>query len=109
MVRGLLAAFGAVTLLSAGAVVNAHADEAVILVCRILMPPPGPQPLPPAQLEVAGCQASPGAGVTCPAEGTSCAEALSALLTPPAFQLQGQASTGFDGMLYTVVRPGGTP
>ncbi|MGH7302920.1 MAG: hypothetical protein ACRELZ_06490 [Candidatus Rokuibacteriota bacterium] len=96
MFRGTLAATALVLTATA---IAAHADEAALLLCRIRVPPFT------VQMEVLACQASAGANLVCPTEGTPCADALAAVLSQPGFKLKEQVSIGSENTLYTIVNP----
>ena len=101
MVRMLRGTLAAMTLVLTATTIDAHADETTLLLCRIRVPPIAQPP----QIEVSACQTSAGANLVCPTEGTSCAEALAAVLSQPGFKLKEQVSAGFEHTLYTIVNP----
>jgi len=106
MVRALALALACVAMMlgSAGAVLDAHAEEVALLVCELHTPPAGSPPGTPAQFHVAGCEASLNAGVICPAQGTSCAEGLRTLLTTPGFTFKAQTPGFAENTVYTVIK-----
>ena len=91
-------------LVSTALVATARADEAIVLLCEVLLPPTPDMPI---EMRIGKCQASAGAEGMCPPERTSCAEGLAAILSRPGFKLKGQSSSGnfFGATLYTIVNP----
>ena len=94
--------------LSAG-VVTVHADETVVLACRVnafAFPSP-------VLIDVLACDKSAGVAVACPpptfdpfsGAGVPCAQVLANFLSTPGLKLKDVRSGGFDSTIYTLTKP----